>query len=324
MDPMAIIMAVFRMIPPLIFILFIILLFFSLKVSVIGEDLQRFNLELSDVLAGSPLALHRSVFSVSEMNKAETSKELYARSCDYGYTLELSSIGTKTICENDVSVCKEFCKEVCNIDDLQMSGLGTLTGNCGCNIELFGQNFCECVKNGEWISGYHWKFGYTPNSRTSITKFESVFPVGIATVSGVHETTIPAKLTLTVHDSLLTRLACITQKAYETQSRFSLQLSASNMLYFGTHPSVIFEREDDNTACLYQRDQTSLDYQPVDCRKLDIPFESLNVIFDGSVKGNIVAAYPVKYDTDCETIKKNPDAITEPGDTVATVLLCVE
>ncbi len=335
MDPMAIIMFILRIFPPILFILFILLMFFSFRVAVIGEEMERFNLELSDALAASPLAMHKAVFDPVQLFEAEKKDpnrniELYARSCDFGYTLELEAIGGKTICEEDSGKCREFCKTVCGLDDseIQMSAAGTLTGNCGCNIEVFGGNFCECKKDDEWQSGYHWKYGYTPADRSvSVSSVKASFPVGISSTSGVHETTLPAKLTLTSHDSMLTRLACITQKAYETKTKFSTQMGRLYSGYVGVSPSIIFKRTDtDGThVCIYYRDGPSLGYLPHDCRYMpDLQFEPLELYFDGSLGENeFITAYPVTSYAECDQLKENYEPL-EFDTTVSNVVLCVE
>ncbi len=324
-EPIAMFMYLLRMGPALIFIVLMIFLFFSLKVTILNDDLQRFNMELSDALSGTKLASDRSVFSAAELNKLETTKEveLYARYCDYGYVVEIESlIDKEAFCENG-EPCTGFCNSAC--------GAGS---ECRCNVEVFGTNFCQCKKGDEWISKHTWKFGNDPESyrefEDNFAKTEgglyektfSTFPASIDTGDDVTQ----AELRLTTYDSLLTRMTCAVQKAYETKTvaRINFDPSKIPMLDPTNAPSIIFHRtdEDGTHVCLYQNDDR-MNEVAVQCRYMpDIPVKELRREWDFQMeKFKFIEAYPMKIE-DATCPPKEEDIATD-GE-VATVMLCVK
>lgn len=326
LDIQAMVLFIVRVAPAIIFILIMMLLFFSFRVQLRNDSMQRLTVELSDAISGGPLTDHRSVFDSQKLNFAETQNntELYAQNCDFGYNVKVQSIEGPTNCKvgND---CIGFCNTICGLDSnsIVMSDLGTLNGNCGCNIEnlgLTGTNFCQCKKpGGDWQDSYGWKYGYTPASGVilsgnKISESHSEFPAAV----NVNDNVLPAKLKITVYDAVLTRLTCVTTKAYELKEQ---QTTSLDRIY-----GAVFRRTDPQgtNACIYDvRDS------PVDCRYFPgVNFEPFNVIKAMFVDGGIipvrVTAYPLKTAATCDTIKSDPSVIAGADDTIATVVLCAE
>jgi hypothetical protein len=298
-EPMADMMFVIRMVPALIFILFMMVIFFSFKVQVRIDDMQRFNMEAADVLTGSALAAHPGIFNPAELNKLQTSTALYARTCEYEYRVEIESVGAKRKCSVNED-CMEYCREI-----------GTAEYNC--NFELFSDNFCECRKDA-WRTGYYWKIGYSPK-RGLLEYNQQEFPVGLSTPGGV----MPAKLTITAQDSLLTRLSCITQKSFETKQNITLVVGQSQLRDVQQPYAMYFGRKDDN-LCIYA-DDDALD----DCRYMpNVPVDILNLNGVSEIVRNskvTITAYPLKADTTCGALDGN---IAGFGDTVEKILLCAK
>ncbi len=185
------------------------------------------------------------------------------------------------------------------------------------NSELYAWN-CEFgydVEIESLTDGKSWKFGYMPSS--SIKNARSEFPVGIST-----DVVLPAKLTITAHDTALTRLSCVTQKAYELKEIHAVNIP---MVYIKGN---IFRRTDqDGThVCMYSGGN------PIECRYLpDVKFEPFNyfdIIIDSALKKGVntlkVTASPLRVSATCGAIKSNPDLVVGTGDRVATVVLCGE
>ena len=195
-----------------------------------------------------------------------------------------------------------------------MSLLGTTTGNCGCS--LLDRN-CQCKKSEEWQDTYKWSYGYTPlKSSNSFATATSDFPTGIQ----FQDTVLPAKLTLTAYDTFLTRLSCVTKKAYELKEPTSIKFTKSNV-YFTSNPT--FKRASGTHACMYSTSPEG--EEPIECRYMPgVPFESFNILedFPSSADKGTITAYPVKNKVTCNEIKSNPSLITK--DIINTIVLCLE
>lgn len=336
LDPLTVFTFMIQMAAIMFFVIFVLSLFFSTKVAVRGEDMERFVLELADALASSELTAERSVYDAKKLTAAEgadpnRNTELYARNCEFGYTIEAESLAGKTVCKEG-SDCRAFCGSVCGLEDseLEMSTFGTIDGNCGCNIEIADNNFCQCKKNDEWQSWYAWEYGYKPT--TSVKSIVSTFPALIDADSA----RLQAKTTLAAHDSFLTRIACAAQKAYETRENVTLSLkgldkwaSSINRGPLGGlfDRDLVFRRTEESGThvCLYKKNGET--EEPFDCRYMPgVPVELLDIKADDFLTEKIetLVAYPLKAGTTCYEIKSSPDAIAGRGDNVETVLLCLE
>ena len=289
--------------------------------------MKRFLFEISDSITSSPLADNKSIFVPAKLTEAEKTDserniELYSINCDFGYSIEVESLAGRTDC-NRGDDCRNFCKTACGLDDstLDMSILGTLTGNCGCNIEIIGDNFCQCKKFDEWQDTYRWKYGYTAGMKAgTFATATSQFPVGLS----VDDSVLPAKMTLTAYDTFLTRIACITKKSYEIKDVYRMKFGKPS-LYFTSSP--VFERKNKGThVCLYSQTPEGSEI-PIDCRYMpDVPFERFRILSDipASADGGTIIAYPLNRIATCNEAKTNPSLIAKKSEAVATVLLCSE
>lgn len=314
---MKIVFFLLRMGPAIIFVLFMMLLFFSFRVEVRENAMERFIFELSDTLATDEnLVAHRSVFDprkVSEAEKQDTNRniELYAQNCDFGYYVNIESLSGQTSCTND-NDCASFCSSVCG-GEVDTS----FNGNCDCGGIFEGS--CQCKKFDEWQDNYGWSYGYRPTTRGNIIQASNTFPVGIL-ANVPEETVLPASMTITAYDSFLTRVSCITKKAYELKEQSAFKFN------FGEIPGTTFKRTDPGGThvCIYSGDEA------VECRYLpDVPFEPLdifNVIVSSQLEKTrgTIAAYPVKRIASCEEIKSDSSLITDKDGEVVTVVLCGE
>lgn len=328
LDPLAVVMEIVRIAVAIGFVMFIIIMFFSFHVEVKEDSMKRFLVEVSDSLTSTNLVYHKSVFNPQKLTETERKNpdrnvELYAVNCDYGYSVDIESVFGETKCGRGDD-CKNFCKTACGLDDstIDMSILGTLSGNCGCN---FGDNFCECKKPGEgWQYDYRWGYGYRPGTVSKNQIFATAtsdLPISIS----VQDAVLPAKMTITAYDSFLTRLSCITQKAYELKDTFDMKFVRSNV-YFTSSPTFRRTDTDGTHVCLYSLGAVGNEI-PIDCRYLpDVPFERFQILRDlprNANEGKIIA-YPVKNTASCGDVKSNPSVIAGKNDRVATVILCME
>lgn len=319
LDPMAILMFVIRMSPAILFILFIMLIFFSFQVDVRNDNMKRAIFEISDSLTSSQLTDYKSVFNPQKLTDAEKTDpnrniELYAINCDYGYSLDIESVAGNTRCGSG-SDCVNFCYSVCGLDasTIDMSTVGTINGNCGCNIEVRGINFCECKKSGgSWQDTYKWGYGYVASFKGKIAAPYAEFPVGINVGS-----VIPAKMKITAYDSFLTRIGCATKKAYELKEVAKIRFDTSYVTR-----NTVFKRTDPagTHVCLYFPPDTSYD-----CRYFpDVPFLDFTFQPPFGKDNGIIAAYPLKVSfATCGDITSDPSLIATGNDPVVTVILCL-
>lgn len=316
-EPLAMFMDIFRIAVAFGFIIFLIIIFFSFKVDVKGDTMKRFVVELSDSLASSPLTDQKSIFNPQKLTEVENMDikrniEPYSRSCDYGYYAEIESLAGRTECSRN-SDCSGFCGNVCGISGISFG----ITGNCNCNVEILGDNFCECKKPDRgWQDTYKWDYGYKPSDHLATATSE--FPIGI----NIQGSAVPASLRLTAYDTFLTRLSCITHKAYELKDTFWMKFAAS-YVHFTSSP--VFERKNnENHACIYSLDARG-DEITLDCRHMPgIPFEKFEILRGLPVGGEgTITAYPVTRVATCAEINSNPSLIARESENVETVVLCM-
>src|SRR3989338_1150819 len=308
-DIMAIVMFLLRMWPAILFVLFMTLLFFSFKVDIRENSMERFVFELSDtVTSDTNLVADKSVFTPGKLSAAEqVEAEQYAQNCDFGYQLDIEAKSGPTVCNAD-GECAGFCGSVCGLSTIDLG----ITGNCNCNLEIIGNDFCECKKNGEWQDNYKWRLGYMPSS---IAETNSKFPVGIE----MGDTALPATMSITAYDSFLTRISCATAKAFYTKEKFAVRF-ATNQLPGG---ATTFKRAGGTHVCLYSGSDTV----EGECRYLPgINVGDLNIL--GSLLGGSIdstkweiTAYPLKASATCPP---GASAIAGRDDAVSSVLLCME
>lgn len=295
------------------FILFMMIIFFSLKVEIKDERMERFLLETANSITSTNLTDHRSVFNPDKLTEAERTNsrrdaELYAQSCEYGYHLDVESLAGSTQCSRD-SECGGFCGSVCGLTDISLG----ITGNCNCNIEILGDNFCECKKSGQWQDKYRWGYGYVAPGKTLIREVSSEFPAGISAGA----TVLPARMKITAYSSFITRATCIAAKAYETKEKASVRFDTSHV----ARRSILKRTDPSGThICIYFNDES------YDCRYMpDIPVLESRVDLPLGKDSGVITAYPLRFAFDtCESVKNNPSVIAGRDDVVAAVLLCTE
>lgn len=321
LDPMAILMFLFRMSPAILFILFIMLIFFSFQVDVRNDNMKRTMFEISDALTSSQLTDYKSIFNPQKLTDAEKidpnrNIELYAVNCDYGYYLDIESVAGQTGCGGGED-CRNFCYSVCNLDasTIDMATAGTINGNCGCNIELIGNNFCQCKKTSQsgWQDTYKWGYGYVASFKGKIAAPYAEFPVGINA-----GTVIPAKMKITAYDSFMTRISCATKKAYELKEIAKIRFDTS----YVTRNSIFKRSGVGGThVCLYY----PTDNDAYDCRYFpDVPFNDFTFQPPVGKDKGVIAAYPIKYSfATCADVISDASLIATGNDPVVTVILCV-
>ena len=296
LDANAVVTFIVRLIVSFGFIILMLVLFFSFRVGLVNDDMQRFDMEMANTLASSQLTSHRNIFSAEKLFAASQLPQV----CEYEYSVSIESVGARKTCRQN-SDCIDFCKEVLNTQDPEYD----------CNFELFGQNFCECKGSDGWQDGYQWKFGKAQGKLYNYK--EEKFPTAIETKTGA---VLPATVTITSYDSFLSRISCIAQKAYETKSNYSMVIDVAKMPPL---PSEFVSRNGD--VCIHV-DASNTDW----CREMDVPVKDFDLQAAAleiakTTKGKITA-YPLKTDADCNQAKNDVSVIAGFGDNVQTIILC--
>lgn len=323
LEPQMVVDFIFRTIVALLLIAIMMVAFFSFRVDVRDDSMKRFLVEVADALASSELTDHKSIFNPQKLTDAErkdTSRnvELYAVNCDYGYSVDIESVFGETAC-NSGNDCRNFCKTACGLDEstIDMSTIGTINGNCGCNLEIVGSDFCQCKKENEWQSTYKWGYGYVPSSEGLIAGPSAEFPVGLS----LGEQVVPAKMRLTAYDSFLTRITCAAKKAYELKEKTSFTFATGNVKQISDVKQYsVLKRKGNEYACMYFLDQ--VDY----CRYFpDVPFMEFKIIEPAGAKRATIAAYPIKTPSaTCENVKADSSLVAGKNDQVSNILFCME
>jgi hypothetical protein len=225
-----------------------------------------------------------------------------------------------------------------------------LYGNCACYSDV-----CQCRKDitdpeGWRTSKSEAKFGYNPDK-----VFYMMTSMGLEQLLGSFyggnvikevtkdyyvsvadgDTVKPAKMTLTVYDSWLTRVSCLVEKAYYTKKPKSMEIDCL-LLYLGTRNGDCWLpiRKSGDDICIVHVHLIGGDITDIDCRSLP----DMNILyFDYPYKGEkTLVAIPLKpghglstdethdaSEDNCKRIESNPSWIAGKNDVIDTVLLCI-
>jgi len=353
-DPVQIIFFIVRVVPVII-LLFILTFLYSLIISFPEEmGADRIIGELAENIVHHNLTVDRAVFNTTELEKYDGSTaEPYVRHCIYGYYLEIESLGEATTsCAYDNSRdCKDFCMDVCGLPEDELifwhatSGV-TLYGNCACYSRI-----CQCRKDitddeGWRTSKSEARFGYNTMRINDIdiieekglfysgnVKKEAIRDYYVSVADG--DTVKPAKMTLTVSDTWLTRVSCLVEKAYYTKEQQDMIIDCLVLYRMTRNGDCWFPvRKSGDDICIVHVNLIHGSITDVDCRSLP----DMNILyFDYPYEGEkTLVAIPIKPghglstdETDiaskknCEKIESNPSWIAGKGDDVDTVLLCI-
>ena len=316
--------------------------------------------ELAENIVHHNLTVDRAVFDPDELEKYDVSTaEPYVRHCQYGYYLEIEDLGeaTTSCAHGNSQDCKDFCMDVCGLPEDELifwqPPPDELYGNCACYSKV-----CQCredITDEEgWRTGKsEAKFGYNPervlyvditiisdeekgsfysgNVKKEVTKD---YYVSVADGDSVK----PAKMTLTVSDTWLTRVSCLVEKAYYTQKQQNMPIDCL-LLYplTGASDCWLPIRKSGDNICIFHQNPHKIGgdiIKDIDCRSLP----DMNILyFDYPYKGEkTLVAIPIKpshgLSTDetpdaskknCERIESNPSWVAGEGDDIDTVLLCI-
>ena len=112
LDANAVVTFIVRLIVSFGFIILMLVLFFSFRVGLVNDDMQRFDMEMANTLASSQLTSHRNIFSAEKLFAASQLPSV----CEYEYSMSIESLGARKVC-NQNSDCIDFCKEVLSTQD---------------------------------------------------------------------------------------------------------------------------------------------------------------------------------------------------------------
>jgi len=361
-DPMQILFFILRVGPVIIVIILAAYAFFSFKVEVNVQEMERLNLELTENVLASGMTAQKSIFDANKLaelqNQEKTEKltnqnyniQPIPRTCGYGYRISVDGIEDK-YCEHD-SNCEYFCENLC--------GGSLIAGdNYRCHrqgfLNIFGKKRCDCrcSPGDEWLDKYHFSFGYEP-SITLINSFSRQYPTAIYETNemGLYQSTVsPAFLTVTIYDSWLTRMACMAEKA--SVQRKIQSINIFDFSSFGasclTNSALIkcaAVKKFDNYLCMYKLTSAN-EFSATECIPSDMP---VITFFDAFALGNkniTMLAYPIKSsaitsfsltdpanpsyqllksntDANCRLINSNPALLAKNTDDVGAVIFCLE
>lgn len=355
-DPMQIFFYLIRVIPVIVVIILVAYIFFSFKVEVHTEEMGRLNIELAENMLASDLVVTKSVFDAKKLIGLQNMEldeknrdEKYAiqpkpRVCGYGYSVAVLG-GEDKPCDKDDN-CKEYCMNMCGMSETEISGhYKCAKGFLGIR-KLFGgfECQCECSDDG-WQDKYKYQFGYEPGE-TEINTNQRQYPVGIHEDGflGFYRSSVsPAIMTVTLYDTWLTRMACMAERAYETQEiqKLHAHKSAKNFgfICLGRSYACLSVKKFDDYLCVFEVDENN--FKKEECIYSETPVHTFLSVFNVYKNTNVtVVAYPIKQslsDTgspDYKTLYQNTDGncekvgntgfLAKKGDPVSTVIFCLE
>jgi hypothetical protein len=331
--------------------------------------------ELAENIIHHNLTVDRAVFDTAELGKYDGSTaEPYVRHCQYGYYLEVEDLekGDTVSCQLYGDCCNgytrcgsggyNFCNDVCGLTEDNIFGWDTATtpwqttpdGNCACY-----SGTCQCREDMTdpegWVTSKseaisEAKFGY--NTEES---FDAMNRIGLKELGTFYngnvikevtkdyyvsvadgDTVKPAKMTLTVSDTWLSRVSCLVEKAHYTKKPKSMDIDCLS-LYPVTRDGKCWlpiRKSGDDICIFYQNPVVGGEITDIDCRNLsgrnllyfDYPYQGAGILVAIPIKPghglNTDETYGVSEDN-CERIETNRNWVAGEGDDVDTVLLCI-
>jgi len=347
-----------RVIPVIVVIALVGYVFFSFKVEVHTQEMERLNIELAENILASDMVTIKSVFNTNKLvetiqqekiEKGKDDKYLIQpkpRVCGYGYSVDI--IGReKRYCE-DAGDCKNLSMNMCALSEANVIEGQHYRCHRQGFLGIFGAKRCDVrcdPAEGDWEDRYEYSYGYHEDD-TIINKNIRTYPVGIFEPSsrGFYQSTVtPATMTVALYDSWLTRMACMAEMAYNEKKiqKMGVHKSASNFVFLckGVKYGCITLKKFDDYLCTYEERGSGL--KKTDCTPSEIPVNTFFDALDLYKNTNItIVAYPIKqalvdtnapdYDLielhntkNCERVG-NPGFVAREGDTVNTVIFCLE
>jgi hypothetical protein len=358
-DPMQIFFFLLRIIPVILVIVLIAYAFFSFKVELETKEMERLNVELAENILVSDMVVEKSIFNTKKLIKIENDPNAQPKPqvCGYGYYLSIDGLEEK-YCEKGDD-CKYFCMNACGLSENEIE-YKCEKGIFGLR-KLFGGYECQCKcpnkNNNDWFDKYSFYFGYKAGD-TKIDDVDINYPVGIYEegVRGLHQSTVsPAKMTLTIYDSWLTRMACMAEKAYdlkEIQRMVVYDFSNFGFVkdcFVSAEYKCISARKFDEKLCIFGQKDMQTVLGEKECVYSDIPVITFFTVYRYKGFNNAtLIAYPIKknaldsfkkepldffprhiclnYDSaiNCIRIKYHPEYVATKNDEVGTVIFCLE
>ncbi len=188
-DPLQLFMAILRYVPAIVVVVVAVAFVFSFKIVVVSDELERTNIQVAEALmASSELTYDRAVFDKDKIDKMirDANVKFYgeARINKDGNVEEEPNIEDETIARH-------------------------------CRIAYRAE--IEELKRENLKQPWKRTFGYAPAAKDVPEPLEATASYDVALRESVQgaESTSPARLTVTVRDTWLSRLGCMIEEAYE-------------------------------------------------------------------------------------------------------------
>ena len=226
------------------------------------------------------------------------------------------------------------------------------------NYELPSVRYCSFayrLKVEDIDKKKEWEFGYIPNTPLLINRRSIEMPIAMLEETTIdkpafYENVRPAKMTLDVYDTWLTRAGCLAEQAYETKTIREMSVPCIRPLNTDSDFAQQYQcglpvRKSggiipNDYACVFYKPTISSvteEQKDINCRYLPgIPIIESYVTYTTEKDSHVLRAYPLKqgFDTSLITME-NKDAceklkdelkvsIASESDSVGAVRLCVE
>ncbi len=224
------------------------------------------------------------------------------------------------------------------------------------NYELPSVRYCTFayrLKIEDIDKKKEWEFGYIPDTVLLINRRSIEMPVAILEESATgkpafYENVRPAKMTLDVYDTWLTRAGCLAEQAYESKTIREMTVPCIQRLNTNSGKALPYQcglpmrKAEGNPSskyvCVfYLTLPLPSSKEDINCRYLpDVPIIESYVTYTTEKDSHVLRAYPLKdgFDSSLLTLDNKEaclklrgdlkDSIASESDTVGAVILCVE
>ncbi len=315
LDPLQIFLAILRYIPAIVAIVVAIVFIFSFKIVVITNEMERTNIEMAENFFSSKLAFDRAVFDPDQLDKLiQDANALFGRT-DKNPNIENESIARH------------------------------------CSIAYYAE--IEDLTD----SSKKWEFGYAPaegKDNEALLQSRSEYPTSLYIKSDKgrgYEDVHPARLTLTLRETWLSRIGCMVEEAHDFREIRTVQVPCIyEKLVEESIPgvgitlgkkacllSVKRSAENGKHICLDKPGGTIriFDTQQAECRYFPGEINLVDMVdaYDKE-KQKTLTAYPLKEEVQkdlnyndyrelCDQLNKKQKQAAGTGDVVKSVVLCL-
>lgn len=299
-------LAVLRYVPAIAVVVIALIFIFSFRIGLITNEMERTNIEIAENIFSSGLTYDRAVFDPEKLD-----------------TLISDARATLGTADKEPNIEPDNIARHCRI---------------GYKAEI------EDLKDGR-----KWAFGYAPLDGKDAEEFMESRMTHDASIyvkgkDRGYEDAHPARLTLTLRETWLSRIGCMVEEAYEFRETRAITvpcifeskdvIDAGGIITTTGRAQCLLEikKAGAKQICISKPDKSVLGGRtPAECRYFpkDITIEDSFWVYEKGQENKILTVYPLSFvppglAETCEALERKDAQPAKEGENVVAVILCLK